>query len=243
MSADRSMKKASVFFKRLTAMAMATMASVLAFAEGEGDEAEPVQLINVVEEGIGLPQPDPVEGDDFSAIKNGSPFVRVLDPGEKYVLRAVAAFDDIQIATLQDRQTKETFLVTPEEVSEEGLQLVEVVPGEDLEGVAVKITFAGQEVEFKYETSQLFPRGVSPGSSGGGDKKDEKRKGPSKEDIARYKSLSDEQRNKLRSYIGHVMKTYPNLSRDERGNMIRGAMTKLADGRELDFKAPDQNRR
>lgn len=217
-------------------------ASMMAESDAEGGSS--VQLIPVVEEGVGLPQPEAVDGQDFSALKSGSPFLRVLDPAQKYVLRAVAALDDIQIATLQDRKTKKTILVTPEEVSEEGLQLVEVV-GEDLEGVVAKITFAGEEVEFKYDSSQLFPRGGSPGSTrvsgSGGD--DGRRKGPSKEDIERYKALSDEKRNKLRAYIGHVMKTYPNLSRDERGNMIRGAMIRLSDGRELDFPKPDENRK
>lgn len=30
------------------------------------------------------------------------------------------------------------------------------------------------------------------------------------------------------------MKNYPNLSREERGNMIRGAMMRLTDGRDLE---------
>jgi hypothetical protein len=130
--------------------------------------------------------------------------------------------------------------VTPQEENEQGLKLVEIIPGEDLEGVLAKVTFAGQEVEFKYDAAQIFPSGGSSGKGNG--KKDEKRKGPSKEDIDRYKSLSDEKRNKLRSYIGHVMKSYPNLSREERGNMIRGAMIRLTDGRDLDFTPADQKK-
>ena len=78
------------------------------------------------------------------------------------------------------------------------------------------------------------------GGSSGGAKSGEKRKGPSKEDIDRYKSLSDEKRNKLRGYIGHVMKTYPNMSREERGNMIRGAMIRLSDGRDIEYPQPQQ---
>lgn len=232
---------------------------VLALASGkvaaEGEErggaavsgtpaSEPVAPVSSPVEPIGSELvPPPVASDDFSALRTGSPFLRVLDPAEKYVLRAVASLNDIQIATLQDRATKKTILVTPEKENEQGLKLVEIVPGQDLEGVMAKITFAGQEVEFKYDSSQIFPTGSSVGgktkapSKGG-----EERKGPSKEDIDRYKSLSDESRNKLRGYISHVMKSYPNLSREERGNMIRGAMIRLSDGRDLDYTPVEPNK-
>ncbi len=39
------------------------------------------------------------------------------------------------------------------------------------------------------------------------------------------------------------MKNYPNLSREERGNMIRGAMMRLTDGRDLEIpQAPPRVR-
>ncbi len=210
-------------------------------AAAQSDESEPVAEDISVDLPIGSELvPSAVATDDFSALRTGSPFLRVLDPSERYVLRAVASFDDIQIATLEDRSSKKTILVTPEKENKEGLKLVEIVSGEDLEGVLAKISFAGEEVEFKYDPSQIFPSGG--GSNRGGSKPDDKRKGPSKEDINRYKSLSEEKRNKLRSYIGHVMKSYPNLSREEKGNMIRGAMIRLGDGRDLDFKPVDQKK-
>ena len=103
----------------------------------------------------------PVENDDFSALREGSPFLRIVDPAEKYVLRAVTRMDDEQIATLQDRESKKTILVTPSDDSEEGLRLAEVTPARDLEGVTATITFAGQEVDFKYDSSQISPTGTN----------------------------------------------------------------------------------
>jgi hypothetical protein len=35
------------------------------------------------------------------------------------------------------------------------------------------------------------------------------------------------------------MKSYPNMSRDEKGNLIRGAMIKLTDGRDIEMPTPN----
>ncbi len=193
--------------------------------------------------GFDLPK-GPVE-DDFTALRETSPFKRVLSISETYALRAVASLEDIQVATLYNRETEKTLVLTRNGEKADGMELVEVVgahmPSEDLSGVAAKISFAGEEVELKYEASQLSPapKGRSRGS--GGDRRDGdgdgERRGPSKEDIERYKALSEENRNKLRQYIGHIMKQYPNMPREERGNMIRGAVIRLSDGRNLDFPA------
>jgi tetratricopeptide (TPR) repeat protein len=50
----------------------------------------------------------------------------------------------------------------------------------------------------------------------------------------REKKETEEKQAKLREYIGAVMKNYPNLSREERGNLIRGAMMRLTDGRDIE---------
>ncbi|MCH1407598.1 MAG: hypothetical protein L7V87_01065 [Verrucomicrobiales bacterium] len=196
--------------------------------------------------------PGPIESSDFEALKEASPFGRVLDPAEVYVLRGVASFDDIQMATVYNRQTEKTVLVTPEKETEEGLQLVEVsqppsAPEYALAAVSARISFAGDEVELRYEESQILPQ---PRPDGGGDGRrnehgkgdDGKRKGPSKEDVARYRALPQEKQQKLREYIGHVMRSYPNISREERGNMIRGAMIRLTDGQDLDVPKPPEKK-
>jgi len=200
--------------------------------------------------------PGPIESSDFEALKEASPFGRVLDPAEVYVLRGVASFDDIQMATVYNRQTKKTVIVTPEKKTDEGLQLVEVsqppsAPEYALAAVSARISFAGDEVELRYEKSQISPQtrpggggdGRSDGRGDGHGKGDDgKRKGPSKEDIARYRALPQEKQQKLREYIGHVMRSYPNISREERGNMIRGAMIRLTDGRDLDVPKPPEKK-
>ncbi|MEM9018904.1 MAG: hypothetical protein AAGC68_17985, partial [Verrucomicrobiota bacterium] len=183
-----------------------------------------------------VPELEAVEASDFDALTGGSPFSRVLDPAETYVLKGIASLDKLKFATVLNRKTKKTHLVTQGERNEEGIELVEVVEAEGLEGVSAKVSFAGDEVELKYETNQIAPGpdarpGPGRGPPGG---KDGQRRGPSKEDVERFRALGEEKQKKLREYIGHVMRSYPNLSREERGNMIRGAMIRLSDGRELE---------
>lgn len=200
----------------------------------------------LAEEDFGLPKA-PAE-EDFIALRETSPFKRVLSISETYALRGVASLENIQVATLYNRETEKTVVVTKEEKTKEGIQLVEVVgantTSENLAGVAAKISFAGEEVELKYEPSQISPAPQQRRGGGSGDRKgggsDGERRGPSKEDIERYRSLSEENRNKLRQYIGQIIKQYPDMPRDERGNMIRGAMIRLSDGRDIDLQ-PQQN--
>ncbi len=188
--------------------------------------------------------PKPVSSDNFTALKTQSPFLRELDLSETYSIRALATIGETPVATLYNKRTKETHMVFSEAENERGMKLVEIVestPDNPLSAGA-KVAFAGEIFEVKYDPSQTMVAPRSTAKSGGGDKKDgEQRRGPSKEDMERYKSLNDEQRKKFRDYIGYTMKKYPNLSREERGNMIRGAMTKILDGRELNMEPiPDK---
>ena len=198
----------------------------------------------IADEDFGLPKA-PVE-DDFKALRETSPFKRVLSISETYTLRGVASLEDIEVATLYNRETEKTLVLTRDGEKAEGMELVEVIgaqmPSENLGGVAAKISFAGEEVELKYDASQLSPAAKGGARSSGGDRQggSGERKGPSKEDIERYKGLSEENRNKLRQYIGQIMKQYPNMPREERGNMIRGAMIRLSDGRDLEIPTQQQ---
>lgn len=192
--------------------------------------------------------PASLEEGDFDSVRDASPFTRVLSISETYALRGVAELGSIQYATLYDREKKKTILVSPEggqiESDDPGIKLVQIIPARSLEGVAAKISFAGEEVELKYDVAQISPdppKGSSSGDGRGGDRRgdDGHRKGPSKEDIERFRSLPEEKQKKLREYIGHVMKSYPEMSRSEKGNLIRGAMIKLTDGREIDMPGGD----
>lgn len=181
--------------------------------------------------------PQPVSKEYFSAIHSQSPFLRTLNIAETYALRGVAEIGGDPVATLYNRQTKKTLLVTKDKPNEAGIQMVEVVPAQNLDGVGVKVSFAGEVVELKYDSEVVSPQPKSKGKPGGDGKPSSggRRRGPSKKDMARYNSLSDEQKQKFRDYARQTMQKYPNLSREERFNMIRGAMTRLTDGRDIEL--------
>lgn len=182
--------------------------------------------------------PEAPSASDFEALRKTSPFTRVLSLSETYALRGVARINGEQVATLYNRETKKTLVVTPDGKNEAGIALVGVSRAPQLDAVTAKISFAGDEAELKYETTQLYPQpkggSGAPGSPGGRPPEGEQR-GPSPQDIERYKALPEEKQAKLREYIGSVMKNYPNMSREERGNLIRGAMIRLTDGRDIEI--------
>jgi len=190
---------------------------------------------------VAIESPDAPSENDFSALRKTSPFTRVLSLPATYALRGVATINNEQVATLYNRETKKTIVVSPDGENEAGISLVEVLPASDLEGVAAKISFAGDEAELKYELTQIFPQPRPPGSGSGGDGKEGERRGPSPQDVERFKALPEEKQAKLRDYIGHVMRNYPDMSREEKGNLIRGAMIRLTDGRDIEVPpAPAQ---
>ncbi len=182
------------------------------------------------------PVPAAPSASDFEALRKTSPFTRVLSLSETYALRGVAKINNEEVATLYNRETKKTVVITRDGNNAAGISLVGVAGAPQLDGVTAKISFAGDEAELKYETSQLYPAPKGqPGAPGQPARPPEgEQRGPSPQDIERYKALPEEKQAKLREYIGHVMKNYPNLSREERGNMIRGAMMRLTDGRDLE---------
>ncbi len=186
--------------------------------------------------------PEGLTDADFEPLRRTSPFTRVLSLPDAYALRGVATIDGSQVVTLYNRATKESFVVTPEGSGDSGLALVGVAGSPSLEEVAAKIAFAGDEAELKYEESQLHPepKDRRSGSSRSGSSGEGERRGPSPQDIERFRALPEEQQGKLREYIGAIMRNYPDLSRTERGNMIRGAMVRLMDGRDLEIPQPSQ---
>ena len=193
--------------------------------------------------GIDPDLPQPVAAGHFEALLGNSPFLRVLDLSETFVLRGIAEIDGEKVATLFNKQTEKSVLVSAKQANAEQMRLVGVnAANEFLVGISATTAVAGEEVELKFEPERISPqpKGGS-GSSGGGDQRrgggDGERRGPSKEDIERYKALPEEKRQKLHEYIRQTRQKYPNLSREEFGNMIRGAVIRLSDGRDLNVES------
>ncbi|MCB1064603.1 MAG: hypothetical protein KDN20_17000 [Verrucomicrobiae bacterium] len=190
--------------------------------------------------------PPSLEANHFEALMGNSPFLRTLNLSETYALRGIAEIDGEQVATLYNRETKKSIIVSGVKVNAEQMKLVAVSESEALDGISATIAVAGEEVDLKFELDRVAPKPKNPkGGSGpsntGVKKAEEPRRGPSKEDMERYQALSDAQKEKFRDYIRQTMQKYPDMSREERGNMIRGAMTRLSDGHDISVESSSTN--
>lgn len=181
----------------------------------------------------------PVPDDSlFSALRETSPFLRTLNISETYVLRAVATYQDIGYARVFNRETEQTITIELGGEAQAGMELVKIISppaGGSLSGVSARISFAGEIAELKYSPEQLDPVRRSGPSKGSPKGRGPKGKGPSSQDREKYMQLSEDRKQKLREYIKATVQKYPNMPREERGNLIRGAMQKLSDGRDIEI--------
>ena len=237
----------------LLAMAMALAVSSFCRAQETVAAATPTAPAKLAPPAVDPAFPDaPVSlpGDHFAVLRTQSPFRRSLNLAETYTLKAVSRIGENSVATIYNRETKKTFTVaTNGEVSPGAdiLKLVEVAGAGDLTTTAIKIDVAGETAELKYALEQVTPptkntigSGMAakgpPGGAPG--KPDGERRGPTPEEIERYKKLPPEKQEVLRGYIRQVMEKYPDLPREERGAMIRGALVRLSDGHDIKLDPP-----
>jgi len=196
----------------------------VAMAQQAGsDGAVPLEI------GEGLPQP--VQAQHFAALMESSPFTRSLNLSDSLILTGVAVMDGKQVATLMNKQTKETYVVS-DQPNIQGWKMVEYAGDEDLEKVAAKISVAGGEVvTVRYDEWSLKPGEARPAGGGGGEVQGKGRgpgrgrRGPPSEIFNRIRNLSEEQRGKLFEKMREIREKNPNLSREE----MRPYMEKMLD--------------
>ena len=122
--------------------------------------------------------PDSVEEDNFSALREHSPFLRTLNLSESLILTGMARIEEETVATVFDLNSNTSYLVSGE-TNNEGWQLVEVKGDEsDLESLTARIKVAGAEVvSIRYEKAPVVSNGakgvrvsnrIGDGTRGGG---------------------------------------------------------------------------
>ncbi|MFK5923341.1 MAG: hypothetical protein QM496_14280 [Verrucomicrobiota bacterium] len=181
--------------------------------------------------------PPSVEKKNFSELMKNSPFTRSLDLSDSLILTGVAKVDGKTVATLINKETKETYVIS-EHPNAQGWKMVGINEGEDLEKVTAKIALSGGEVvTVRFDESRLKPGEAKPAAGPGGEKKegkDERRRrkhgGPPPEVMAKLKKLSDEQRGKLREYMTKKMQGSPDMTTEERRALLGQAVERLTAG-------------
>lgn len=209
----------------------------------EADMA-PIRSVSVAPAGTaeaGDPQPalgnlpQPVSQSHFRELMENSPFTRSLNLSDSLILTGVARFGGKPVATLMDKETKETYVVS-DVPNPQGWKMVEISQGADLATVVAKVSVAGGEVvTVRFDENRLKPGEAKPGggvrgggdSRGGGSESDEERRKRYMAMREKMSSLSEEQRNKMREMVEKKLKENPNA---DRGQLWREAIEKVSSG-------------
>lgn len=173
---------------------------------------------------------------DFASLQGSSPFSRTLSLSDSLILTGIATVDDEQVATLLNKETKETYVVSSR-LNSQGWKMVELQADSDLEKVAAKVAIAGGEVvTVRYAEWQLKPGESKPGAGTGegGQVRDGERRrfgdggGPPPEIREKMEKLTEEQRTKLFTKMAEMREKHPEMSRDEGREKFHELLDKMA---------------
>lgn len=195
--------------------------------------------------------PKPFDPTTLESLVVSSPFNRAINPSDTLILTGLAYVDGKPIAHLLDTETKKTHVVS-EKPNHDGWVLVTAVPARDFKRAQATIRIGGEEVTIRSNAtaaadSRKTSSGGQPPPSGDrgpregrgpseGDRGYSRdRRGPSKEDIERFQSMSQEAQEKVRNLFREGRDKMMNMSEDDRRNYIRSNVEKIY--------AEDQQRR
>ncbi|NLT70219.1 MAG: hypothetical protein GXX91_05940 [Verrucomicrobiaceae bacterium] len=181
--------------------------------------------------------PPGVGAEDFAALKGQSPFLRSLNLSDSLILTGLATVNQEQVATLLNKDTKETFVVSST-LNSQGWRMVELKSDPDLEKVAAKVAIEGGEVvTVRYADWQLKPGESKPGAGPSADpnprpdssrrRGEGERRGPPSEFREKMSRLSEDQRREIFREMSALREKQPDLSREERGRIMTGMMDKM----------------
>lgn len=107
--------------------------------------------------------PSPVTAEDVKAMVENSPFTRPLNLSDSLILTGIASLGGELVATLLDKNSKETYVVTGQP-NAQGWKMVGVQGNSgDLDKVTAKISVPGGEVvAVRFDEKQLKPGEAKP---------------------------------------------------------------------------------
>ncbi len=188
--------------------------------------------------------PSSIGTEDFRSLTKQSPFTRSINLSDSLILTGIATVDQEQVATLLNKETKETYVVSST-LNSQGWKMVELKSDEDLEKVSAKVSVEGGEVvTVRYAEWQLKPGEARPGAGPaegespspairvrvderGKGKGDGKRGGPSTEMREKMSKLSEEQRGQLFTKMREMRENTPDISREKMGELMQQTMDKM----------------
>ncbi len=161
------------------------------------------------------------------------PFTRSINLSDSLVLTGIAYIDGKPVATIFDKSTKASYVVS-EEPNQKGWKLAETNASTELKRTQAKIMIGGETVTIRYAAIQPSQQGDQnkdgrSGRWGGGDSGSSKHdyKKPSEEDINRYKALSDQARDKFHSALRDNREKMMMMSSEDRSAYVKTVFDKI----------------
>ena len=190
--------------------------------------------------GESKPVPDPdlpqaVDANVAQALLESPPFTRSLNLSDSLVLTGIAYIEGKPVATIFDKNTKASYVVS-EEPNQQGWKLAETNANTELKRTQAKIMIGGETVTIRYAAIQPAQQqqgdpnkdgrnGRWGGGDGGSSRHEYKR--PSEEDITRYKSLSDQARDKFHNTLREGREKMMMMAPEERAAYVKTVFEKI----------------
>ena len=171
--------------------------------------------------------PQPFDPSNITKSMKTSPFNRSVNMSDNLVLTGVAYVEGKPMATLLDKESKKTYVVS-EEPNHNGWTLTEAPRSSDIKRMQVKVSIGGEVVTIRHnedaQNEQMkkgknAPAGNPPPPPSGrpedrGFRRDQR--GPPPEVIQRYQALSEEAKSKLRKSFEDNRERITNMNPEER---------------------------
>lgn len=185
------------------------------------------------------PDPDLPQPIDFSFADDlvmQPPFTRIVSFDQSYQLTGVAYVDGQPVATVLNKATKKSFVVT-EQPNAEGWAVVAANAGPDLHQTQVELSVGGEVVAMHYGGQQITPVGAGPqgskslmagGKGGGTDGEKFRTSSLLGEDGKKlYASLSREGRDKLKDLVKERMEKHPEMTPEQNSAYAQKMFAKI----------------
>lgn len=180
-----------------------------------------------------LGAPNPVPNTAYEALLQSSPFTRTLNLSDSLILTGYARLDDTPIATLLNKKTNETFVVT-DKPNRQGWRMLEINIDEGMDRAEAKLSIgSGQVVTVRFDGEVMAEiakrsRRSGPGSgSGGKEQKGSSKGGPSSDMRDKFMKMNEGQRQKFRDYMSKNREKLSKMSGEERMKHIQEVLTKV----------------
>jgi len=184
--------------------------------------------------------PQPFDPSLITKAMKTSPFNRSVNMSDSLVLTGVAYVEGKPMATLLDKDSKKTYVVS-DEPNANGWTLTEAPRTSDIKRMQVKVNVAGEIVTIRHDNEaqeesmkkhKTAPGGgPPPPSSNGGEDRGFKRehRGPPPEVMQRYQALSDDAKNKLRKTFEESRERIMNMNPEERRSFMEKTFKSVAE--------------